>query len=82
MNPNTNLSPLTMQNAILRLQEYWASRGALIWQPYHTEVGAGTGNPATFLRPEPWNVAYVEPNIRTTINCNIQPNICMFHLLI
>ncbi len=39
----------------------------MIWQPYHTEVGAGTMNPATFLRvlgPEPWNVAYVEPSIR------------------
>jgi len=39
----------------------------VIWQPYHTEVGAGTMNPATFLRvlgPEPWNVAYIEPSIR------------------
>ncbi|HEX8683543.1 MAG TPA: glycine--tRNA ligase subunit beta [Ardenticatenaceae bacterium] len=56
-----------MQEVILRLQSYWAEQGALIWQPYHTEVGAGTGNPATFLRvlgPEPWNVAYVEPSIR------------------
>ncbi|MGH2544693.1 MAG: glycine--tRNA ligase subunit alpha, partial [Ardenticatenaceae bacterium] len=52
---------------ILRLQHYWAEQGAMIWQPYHTEVGAGTGNPATFLRvlgPEPWNVGYVEPSIR------------------
>ena len=33
------------------------------------EVGAGTFNPATFLRalgPEPWNVAYVEPSRRPT----------------
>jgi glycyl-tRNA synthetase alpha chain len=32
-------------------------------------VGAGTFNPATFLRalgPEPWNVAYVEPSRRPT----------------
>ena len=38
-------------------------------QPYHTEVGAGTFNPATFLRcldDEPWRVAYVEPSIRPT----------------
>ncbi|MCL4562363.1 MAG: glycine--tRNA ligase subunit beta, partial [Chloroflexi bacterium] len=31
------------------------------------QVGAGTMNPATFLRvlgPEPWKVAYVEPSIR------------------
>src|SRR5262249_53458175 len=35
--------------------------------PANTEVGAGTMNPATFLRvlgPEPWRVAYVEPSIR------------------
>jgi glycyl-tRNA synthetase alpha chain len=38
-------------------------------QPYHTEIGAGTFNPATFLRclgPEPWKTAYVEPSIRPT----------------
>ncbi len=38
-------------------------------QPYNSEVGAGTYNPATFLRalgPEPWNVAYVEPSRRPT----------------
>ena len=38
-------------------------------QPYHTELGAGTSNPATFLRclgPEPWQAAYVEPWIRPT----------------
>jgi glycyl-tRNA synthetase alpha chain len=35
--------------------------------PYHTEVGAGTFNPATFLRslgPQPWNTAYLEPSMR------------------
>ncbi|MFN8387407.1 MAG: glycine--tRNA ligase subunit alpha [Anaerolineales bacterium] len=40
---------------------------ACITQPYYTQVGAGTMNPATFLRvlgPEPWNVAYVEPSVR------------------
>ena len=33
----------------------------------NTEVGAGTLNPATFLRvlgPEPWRVCYVEPSVR------------------
>ncbi len=58
---------LDFQSIILKLQAYWASQGCLIWQPYHTEVGAGTMNPATYLRvlgPEPWNVAYVEPSIR------------------
>ena len=58
---------LTFQQAILRLQTYWADQGALIWQPYSEKVGAGTMNPATVLRvlgPEPWNVAYVEPSFR------------------
>jgi tetrameric-type glycyl-tRNA synthetase alpha subunit len=57
----------TMQEAILRLQEFWAGRGALVMQPFNTEVGAGTANPATSLRvlgPEPWQVAYVEPSVR------------------
>jgi glycyl-tRNA synthetase len=59
--------PLTFQQVILRLQQFWADRGCLIWQPYSEKVGAGTMNPATFLRvlgPEPWNVAYVEPSYR------------------
>ncbi len=60
-------NPLDFQSIILKLQTYWAEQGCLIWQPYYTQVGAGTMNPATFLRvlgPEPWNVAYVEPSIR------------------
>ncbi|MCW5849074.1 MAG: glycine--tRNA ligase subunit beta [Anaerolineae bacterium] len=59
--------PLNFQDMIARLHEFWASRGALIWQPYNVQVGAGTGNPATSLRvlgPEPWRVGYVEPSIR------------------
>jgi glycyl-tRNA synthetase len=59
--------PSTFQDIILKLQNFWAARGCLIWQPYYTQVGAGTMNPATFLRvlgPEPWNVAYVEPSVR------------------
>ncbi len=59
--------PLNFQQVILKLQEFWAARGCVLWQPYYTQVGAGTMNPATFLRvlgPEPWNVAYVEPSIR------------------
>ena len=59
--------PLSFQRAILRLQEFWAERGCLIWQPYSEKVGAGTMNPATVLRvlgPEPWRVAYIEPSYR------------------
>ena len=57
----------TFQSIILNLQSFWAVHGCLITQPYYTQVGAGTMNPATFLRvlgPEPWNVAYVEPSVR------------------
>ena len=60
---------MKFQDLILRLQEFWAARGCLIMQPYNSEVGAGTFNPATFLRaigPEPWNVAFVEPSRRPT----------------
>jgi len=57
----------TFEEGILRLQEFWASRDALVLQPINTEVGAGTMNPATYLRvlgPEDWRVAYVEPSVR------------------
>ncbi|WP_168583911.1 glycine--tRNA ligase [Gephyromycinifex aptenodytis] len=56
-----------MQDALRQLSDYWISRGCLTWQPFNTEVGAGTMNPATVLRvlgPEPWDVAYVEPSVR------------------
>jgi glycyl-tRNA synthetase len=61
--------PPTFQDVLLGLQEFWAKQGCIVWQPHHTEVGAGTFNPATFLKvlgPEPWKVAYVEPSIRPT----------------
>ncbi|MBI5091775.1 MAG: glycine--tRNA ligase subunit beta [Candidatus Hydrogenedentes bacterium] len=51
------------------LQSFWLRHGCILAQPYHTEVGAGTSNPATFLRvlgPEPWWVGYVEPSKRPT----------------
>jgi glycyl-tRNA synthetase alpha chain len=58
----------TFQEIIHALNEYW-SKFCVIQQPYDVEKGAGTMNPATFLRalgPEPWNVAYVEPSRRPT----------------
>ncbi len=61
------MSPPTYQETILQLERFWADYGCVIMQPYHTEVGAGTFNPATFLRclgPEPWKAAYVEPSLR------------------
>jgi len=58
---------MTYQEIILRLSQFWAERGCVLLQPYNSEVGAGTFNPATFLRvlgPEPWRAAYVEPSRR------------------
>jgi glycyl-tRNA synthetase alpha chain len=55
------------QDLITKLNEFWIGQGCVLIQGYDIEVGAGTFNPATFLRslgPEPWNVAYVEPSRR------------------
>jgi glycyl-tRNA synthetase alpha chain len=57
------------QDMIRALEDYWADYGCVLMQPYHTELAAGTMNPATFLRclgPKPWQTAYVEPVIRPT----------------
>ena len=58
---------LTFQELILKLQAFYAARGAVIQQPYDVEVGAGTMAPETFLRvlgPNPYKVAYVQPSRR------------------
>lgn len=60
---------MTFQEIILALNKFWAEQKCIIQQPYDVEKGAGTMNPATFLRalgPEPWRVAYVEPSRRPT----------------
>lgn len=60
---------LTFQQIILTLQNYWASRGCVVLQPYDMEMGAGTFHTATFLRaltPEKWNAAYIQPSRRPT----------------
>ena len=60
---------MTLQEIILALEKFWADHGCIIQQPCDIEVGAGTFNPATFLRclgPEPWRTAYVEPVRRPT----------------
>ncbi|MGB1285191.1 MAG: glycine--tRNA ligase subunit beta [Aggregatilineales bacterium] len=59
--------PLNFQQVILKLHQFWADQGCVIWEPYNVQVGAGTNNPATLLRvlgPEPWRVAYAEPSVR------------------
>ncbi len=58
---------INFQEMISRLTQFWASKGCLIHQGYDLEVGAGTFNPATFLRclgPEPYSAVYVEPSRR------------------
>ncbi len=60
---------MNFQQIVTTLQKYWMEKGCLLVQPYGLEVGAGTFNPATFLRslgPEPWSVCYVEPSRRPT----------------
>jgi glycyl-tRNA synthetase alpha chain len=64
---SSNSNPLTFQELILKLQTFFAERGAVIQQPYDMEVGAGTMAPETFLRvlgPKPYRVAYVQPSRR------------------
>jgi glycyl-tRNA synthetase alpha chain len=57
----------SLQELILVLEKFWSDYGCAIHQPYNSEVGAGTFNPASFLRalgPEPWKAAHVEPSRR------------------
>ncbi|HEX2753554.1 MAG TPA: glycine--tRNA ligase subunit alpha [Alphaproteobacteria bacterium] len=61
--------PLSFQELILTLHQFWSDQGCLILQPYDMEVGAGTFHPATTLRAlgrDPWNAAYVQPSRRPT----------------
>ncbi len=61
--------PLSFQDIILTLHNYWSARGCAILQPYDMRMGAGTFHPATTLRalgPEAWNAAYVQPSRRPT----------------
>ena len=60
---------ITFQEFLNRLTAFWEKQGCVIHQGYDLEVGAGTFNPATFLRclgPEPYRAAYVEPCRRPT----------------
>jgi glycyl-tRNA synthetase alpha chain len=60
-------NPLTFQELLFQLQQFWASRGCILQQAYDVEVGAGTMSPETFLRvlgPKPFRVAYAQPSRR------------------
>lgn len=57
----------SFQEILLDLSRFWENQGCIIHQGYDLEVGAGTFNPATFLRclgPEPYRAAYIEPSRR------------------
>ncbi len=61
--------PLSFQDLILTLHEYWGKQGCVVLQPYDMEMGAGTFHTATTLRalgPNPWNAAFVQPCRRPT----------------
>ncbi len=47
---SSGANSLTFQQLILKLQAFYAERGAVIQQPYDIEVGAGTMATETFLR--------------------------------
>ena len=67
MSQNNDLK--TFQGLVLALQQFWAEKGCVVLQPLDIEVGAGTFDPATFLRaigPESWSTAYVQPCRRPT----------------
>ena len=67
---------MTFQQIILTLQKFWSARGCILEQPYDVEKGAGTMNPATFLRtigPEPWN----RPAVRMTDVTAIIRTVCI-----
>ncbi len=60
---------VTFQDLIMKLTQYWGEKGCVNYQGYDIEVGAGTFNPATFLKvigSTPWKVAYVQPSRRPT----------------
>lgn len=58
---------MSVQQIILKLQEYWSQNGCYIASGYDIEVGAGTMTPDTFFRvlgSQPWRVAYWQPSRR------------------
>src|SRR5690349_15986620 len=58
---------VTFQELIERLNRFWEKQSCILHFGHDLETGAGTFNPATFLRclgPEPYRTAYVEPSRR------------------
>ena len=58
---------MSLQNIIIKLQEFWSQNGCYIASGYDTEVGAGTMTPDTFFRvlgKKHWEVAFWQPSRR------------------
>ena len=58
---------MSVQDIIMKLQDYWSNAGCYIASGYDNEVGAGTMTPDTFFRvlgKRPWKVAYWQPSRR------------------
>jgi glycyl-tRNA synthetase alpha chain len=67
VSPQLKTVPLTFQELLFRLQNFWAERGCILQQPFDVEVGAGTMAPETFLRVQgqkPYKVGYAQPSRR------------------
>ena len=47
---NSEKAPLSFQEMIFRLGQFWAGQGCVVALPYDVEVGAGTMCPETFFR--------------------------------
>ena len=58
---------MSLQDIILKLQDFWSLNGCCIVSGYDCEVGAGTMTPDTFFRVlgrKPWKIAYWQPSRR------------------
>jgi len=58
---------LSIQEIILKLEEFWSHNGCYIASGYDNEVGAGTMTPDTFFKvlgQKPWRAAYWQPSRR------------------
>lgn len=69
MSNTSSKHPISFQQLILTLEQFWAAHGCVIEQPYDLEMGAATFHPSTFLRaigPEYWRVAFPQPCRRPT----------------
>lgn len=58
---------MSLQEIILKLEEFWSHNGCYIASGYDNEVGAGTMTPDTFFKVlgnKPWRSAYWQPSRR------------------